>query len=66
MYSDLKVPMDPTVVHLEDIFRIKYAHKKMIEYRTLHRLLSFEHMMNCVRVKSLSLMMRIAGVLEQG
>lgn len=34
MYSDLKVPMDPTVVRLEDIFRmIKYAHRKMIEYR---------------------------------
>ena len=34
MYSDLKVPMDPTVVYLKDIFRmIKYAHKKMIDYR---------------------------------
>ena len=34
MYSELKVPMDPTVVRLEDIFRrIKYAHQKMIEYR---------------------------------
>ena len=34
LYSDLEVPMDPTVVHLEDIFRrIKYAHQKMIEHR---------------------------------
>ena len=33
MYSDLKVPMDPTVVRLEDIFRkIKYAHQDMIVY----------------------------------
>ena len=34
MYSDLKVPTDPTIVRLEDIFRkIKYAHKDMIVYR---------------------------------
>lgn len=33
MYSDLKVPMDPTVVRLEDIFRkIKYMHQDMIVY----------------------------------
>ena len=33
MYGDLKVPMDPSVVHLEDIFRrIKYAHQRMTVY----------------------------------
>ena len=33
MYSDLKVPMDPTVVRLEDIFRkIKHAHNNMVVY----------------------------------
>ena len=34
MYADLKVPMDPTVGSLEDIFRrIKQAHQEMVVYK---------------------------------
>ena len=33
MYSDLKVPMDPSVVKLEDVFRrVKCAHEDMVVY----------------------------------
>lgn len=34
MYADLKVPMDPTVGSLEDIFRrIKHAHQEIVVYK---------------------------------
>ena len=64
MYSDLKVPMDPTIVRLEDIFRkIKYVHKYMIVYRfdDAAQALLLQPMTSCALVRFPSLTMRIAG-----